>query len=102
MQLIIYMNGQDAILFTYPLADSFNSTGLVVSSKMLRFSEMYMLSVASADQKSISAKKPVQLTKSITQWFTKDGIFVEGLFWKDVDGLITDYTRVQAQGKTML
>ncbi|KAF8402697.1 hypothetical protein HHK36_010785 [Tetracentron sinense] len=81
---------------------SFSSTGLVVSSKLPRFSDMYTLSIASADPKSISAKKPVQFTKSVTQWslslslswnlFTKDGILVEGLFWKDVEGLMDKYT----------
>ncbi|KAF8394939.1 hypothetical protein HHK36_018878 [Tetracentron sinense] len=69
---------------------SFNSTGLVVSSKLPTFSDLYTLSIASADPISIAAKKPVQFTKS-TQ-FTIDGILVEGLFWKDVDGLIDNYT----------
>lgn len=50
------------------LQGSFNSTGLVVSSKLPRFSDTYTLSVVSADPKSVSAKKPVQLTKSVTQW----------------------------------
>ncbi|KAJ8645703.1 hypothetical protein MRB53_007451 [Persea americana] len=88
----ILLKEKNAILFTYPLAGSFNSTGLVVSSKLPRFSDTYTLSVASADPKSVSAKKPVQLTKSVTQWFTRDGILVEGLFWKDVNKLIDDYT----------
>ncbi|XXG49326.1 hypothetical protein AAC387_Pa02g3539 [Persea americana] len=92
LHLIIYTKEKNAILFTYPLAGSFNSTGLVVSSKLPRFSDTYTLSVASADPKSVSAKKPVQLTKSVTQWFTRDGILVEGLFWKDVNKLIDDYT----------
>ncbi|OVA17660.1 Signal peptidase complex subunit 2 [Macleaya cordata] len=73
-------------------AGSFNSTGLVVSSKLPRCSDMYLLSVASADPKSISARKPVHFTKSVTQWFTKDGVLVEGVFWKDVEGLINRYT----------
>lgn len=47
---------------------SFNSTGLVVSSKLPRFSDMYTLTIASADPKSISANKPVVLTKSVTKW----------------------------------
>lgn len=47
---------------------SFNSTGLMVSSKLPRFSDIYTLSVASADPKSVSAKKQVQLAKSVTQW----------------------------------
>ncbi|XP_043693916.1 probable signal peptidase complex subunit 2 [Telopea speciosissima] len=92
LQLIIFTKEKNAIVFTYALPGSFNSTGLVVSSKLPRFSDMYTLSIASADPKSVSARKPVEFTKSVTQWFTKDGILVEGLFWKDVDGLINQYT----------
>lgn len=47
---------------------SFTSTGLVVSSKLPRFSDLYTLTVASADPKSISAGQPVEFTKSVTQW----------------------------------
>ncbi|XP_022765043.1 probable signal peptidase complex subunit 2 isoform X3 [Durio zibethinus] len=89
--LIIYAKEKHAILFTYPPAGSVTSTGLVVSSKFPRFSDLYTLTIASADPKSISAGKPVEFTKSVTQWFTKDGILVEGLFWKDVEALINDY-----------
>ncbi|KAF6153509.1 hypothetical protein GIB67_027376 [Kingdonia uniflora] len=92
LQLIVYIKEKDAILFTYPPTGSFNSTGLIISSKFPRFSDMYNLSITTADPKSISAKEPVQLTKSVTQWFTKDGVLVEGLFWKDVEGLINKYT----------
>ncbi|CAL9150036.1 unnamed protein product [Musa hybrid cultivar] len=91
LQFISYTKEKNAILFTYPPAGSFNSTGLVVSSKLPRFSDMYTLTIASADPKSISANKPVVLTKSVTKWFTKDGVLVEGLFWKDVEKLIDDY-----------
>ncbi|XVF24036.1 hypothetical protein REPUB_Repub13aG0092000 [Reevesia pubescens] len=91
LQLIIYTKEKDAILFTYPPAGSFTSTGLVVSSKLPRFSDLYTLTIGSADPKSISAGKPVELTKSVTQWFSKDGVLVEGLFWKDVEALINDY-----------
>ncbi|THF98397.1 hypothetical protein TEA_025685 [Camellia sinensis var. sinensis] len=98
-ELIIYTKEKNAILFTYPPPGSFNSTGLVVSSKLPRFSDMYTLTVASADPKSVSAKPPVEFTKSVTQWFTKDGILVEGLFWKDVDGLINDYGRESKKSK---
>ncbi|XP_022765042.1 probable signal peptidase complex subunit 2 isoform X2 [Durio zibethinus] len=91
LQLIIYAKEKHAILFTYPPAGSVTSTGLVVSSKFPRFSDLYTLTIASADPKSISAGKPVEFTKSVTQWFTKDGILVEGLFWKDVEALINDY-----------
>ncbi|OVA06475.1 Signal peptidase complex subunit 2 [Macleaya cordata] len=82
-----------------PAGGSFKSTGLVVSSKLPRFSDMYTLSIASADPKSVSAKDPVQFTKSVTQWFTKDGVLVEGLFWKDVEGLINQYTGESRKNK---
>ncbi|KAL1308059.1 probable signal peptidase complex subunit 2 [Arachis ipaensis] len=99
LQLIIYTKEKDAILFTYPPAGSFTSTGLVVSSKLPRFSDMYTLTIASADPKSVSAQEPVHLTKSVTQWFTKDGVLVEGLFWKDVEALIDQYTKEPKKSK---
>ncbi|KAG5237487.1 microsomal signal peptidase family protein [Salix suchowensis] len=91
LQLIIHLKEKNAILATYPPKGSFTSTGLVVSSKLPRFSNEYTLTIASADPQSISAGKPVQFTKSVTQWFTKDGVLVEGLFWKDVEALLNDY-----------
>ncbi|CAI8586264.1 unnamed protein product [Vicia faba] len=97
--LIIYTKEKNAILFTYPLAGSFTSTGLVVSSKLPRFSDIYTLTVESADPKSISANEPVNLTKSVTEWFTKDGVLVEGLFWKDVETLIAQYTKEPKKSK---
>ena len=51
------------------LQGSFTSTGLVVSSKLPRFSDMYTLTIASADPKSISANDQVHFTKSVTQWY---------------------------------
>ncbi|KAM1162423.1 hypothetical protein ACFX2B_001396 [Malus domestica] len=99
LQIIIFTKEKNAILFTYPPADSFTSTGLVVSSKLPRFSDMYTLVIASSDPKSISANQPVQFTKSVTQWFTKDGVLVEGLFWKDVEALINEYQREPKKSK---
>lgn len=99
LQLIVYTKEKNAILFTYPPVGSFNSTGLVVSSKLPRFSDSYTLTIASADPKSIAAKKPVELTKSVTKWFTKEGVLVEGLFWRDVEGLINDYAKEAKKGK---
>ncbi|XP_054789944.1 signal peptidase complex subunit 2-like [Prosopis cineraria] len=99
LQLIIYTKEKNAILFTYPPAGSYVGTGLIVSSKLPRFSDMYTLTIASADPKSISANDPVHLTKSVTQWFTKDGILVEGLFWKDVEALIDQYTKEPKKSK---
>lgn len=99
LQLIIYTKEKNVILFTYPPPGSFSTTGLVVSSKLPRFSDMYTLSIASADPQSISAKPPVEFTKSVTQWFTKDGVLVEGLFWKDVEGLVNDYAKENKKSK---
>ncbi|XP_024020510.1 probable signal peptidase complex subunit 2 [Morus notabilis] len=93
LQLIIYTKEKNAILFTYPPAGSFTSTGLEVSSKLPRFSDIYTLTIASADPKSISANPPVELTKSVTKWFTKDGVLVEGIFWKDVEALVDEYSK---------
>ncbi|KHG13860.1 hypothetical protein F383_00719 [Gossypium arboreum] len=97
--LISYTKEKNAIMFTYPPPGSVTSTGLVVSSKLPRFSDLYTLSIVSADPKSISAGKPVEFTKSVTQWFTKDGVLVEGLFWKDVGALIDDYAAVPKKKK---
>ncbi|CAL9236253.1 Signal peptidase complex subunit 2 [Arabidopsis thaliana x Arabidopsis arenosa] len=99
LQLILYTKEKNAILFTYPPEGSFTSTGLVVSSKLPRFSDQYTLTIDSADPKSISAGKSVELTKSVTQWFTKDGVLVEGLFWKDVEALIKNYAEEEPKKK---
>ncbi|KAK3422590.1 probable signal peptidase complex subunit 2 [Eucalyptus grandis] len=99
LQLLIYTKEKNAIMFTYAPVGSFNSTGLVVSSKLPRFSDLYTLTIASADPKSVAANKPVELTKSVTQWFTKDGILVEGLFSKDVDALINEYNKEPKKSK---
>ncbi|KAL3339947.1 hypothetical protein AABB24_028520 [Solanum stoloniferum] len=99
LQLIIHTKEKNAILFTYPLEGSFNSTGLVVSSKLPRFSDMYTLTVESADPKSISARPKVEFTKSVTKWFAKDGVLVEGLFWKDVEALVNDYAKEHKKSK---
>ncbi|CAH1428742.1 unnamed protein product [Lactuca virosa] len=101
LQLIIYTKEKNALLFTYPPAGSaYNSTGLMVSSKLPRFSDMYTLTIASADPKSISAKSTVEFTKSVTKWFTKDGVLVEGLFWKDVEGLVNEYAKAKDNKKS--
>ncbi|KAF7830985.1 putative signal peptidase complex subunit 2 [Senna tora] len=97
--LIIFTKEKNAILFTYPPAGSYTGTGLIVSSKLPRFSDMYTLTIASGDPNSISANDPVHLTKSVTQWFTKEGILVEGLFWKDVEALIDQYNKEPKKNK---
>ncbi|KZV55476.1 hypothetical protein F511_15258 [Dorcoceras hygrometricum] len=99
LQLIMYVKEKNAFLFTYPPTGSFNTTGLVVTSKLPRFSDMYTLIIGTADPQSISAKPPVEFTKSVTQWFTKDGVLVEGLFWKDVEGLINEYAKEPKKSK---
>ncbi|KAG7030681.1 putative signal peptidase complex subunit 2 [Cucurbita argyrosperma subsp. argyrosperma] len=98
IMFIVYTKEKNAILFTYPPAGSFTSTGLVVSSKLPRFSDLYTLSISSSDPESISANKPVEFTKSVTR-FTKDGVLVEGLFWKDVEALIDDYANEPKKSK---
>ncbi|KAL6216050.1 hypothetical protein ACLB2K_009277 [Fragaria x ananassa] len=98
-ELISYVKEKNAILFTHPPVGSFSTTGLVVSSKLPRFSDLYTLTIASADAKSVSANKPVELTRSVTKWFTKDGELVEGLLWKEVDGLINKYAREPKKSK---
>uniref|UniRef100_A0A7N0T9K9 Signal peptidase complex subunit 2 n=1 Tax=Kalanchoe fedtschenkoi TaxID=63787 RepID=A0A7N0T9K9_KALFE len=99
LQLIVHTKEKNAILFTHPPEGSFTSTGLVVSSKLPRFSDLYTLTVASADPGSISANKPVEFTKSVTKWFTKNGVLVEGLFWRDVAGLVSDYAKEPKKSK---
>ncbi|KAI3519812.1 hypothetical protein L1887_09028 [Cichorium endivia] len=64
--LIIYTKEKNAIMFTYPPSGSvYNSTGLMISSKLPRYSDMYTLTIASADPKSISANPTVEFTKSV-------------------------------------
>ncbi|KAJ6690198.1 hypothetical protein OIU85_006476 [Salix viminalis] len=95
-----YLFTEVALYNSWPeIVGSYTSTGLVVSSKLPRFSDEYTLNIASADPKSISAGKPVQFTKSVTQWFTRDGVLVEGLFWKDVEALIKDYAAEPKKSK---
>ncbi|KAJ8537961.1 hypothetical protein K7X08_014501 [Anisodus acutangulus] len=99
LQLIIHTKEKNAILFTYPPEGSFNSTGLIVSSKLPRLSDLYTLTVESADPKSISARPKVEFTKSVTKWFAKDGVLVEGLFWKDVEALVNGYAKEHKRSK---
>ncbi|GJV51614.1 probable signal peptidase complex subunit 2 [Tanacetum coccineum] len=97
----VYTKEKNAFLFTYPhVGSAYTSTGLMVSSKLPRFSDMYTLTIASADPKSISAKPTVEFTKSVTKWFTYDGVLVEGLFWKDVEDLINDYANAKENKKS--
>ncbi|XP_057832480.1 signal peptidase complex subunit 2 [Cryptomeria japonica] len=99
LQFIVYTKEKNTILSTNPLPGSFTSTGLAISSKLPRCSDMYTICISSSDPESISANPPVELTKSVTKWFTKDGILVEGLFWKDVEKLIDDYSNESRKAK---
>ncbi|MCO5547396.1 hypothetical protein L7F22_000844 [Adiantum nelumboides] len=97
--LVMYFKEKNHILFTHPLQDSFSSTGLAISSKFPRFSDLYTLEIASADPKSLSANPPVEFTKSVTKWFTKDGVLVESFFREDVENLLTKYNSDFKKGK---
>ncbi|KAH7279740.1 hypothetical protein KP509_37G034000 [Ceratopteris richardii] len=99
LQLIMYFKEKNHILFTHPLQDSFSSTGLAISSKFPRFSDLYTLEIASVDPKSLSANPPVEFTKSVTKWFTKDGVLVEGFFREDVENLLNKFTLESRKGK---
>ncbi|CAA7028962.1 unnamed protein product [Microthlaspi erraticum] len=66
--LILYIKEKNAILFTYPPEGSFTSTGLVVSSNLPRFSDLYTLTIDSADPKSISAGKSVNVLMTNLIW----------------------------------
>ncbi|KAJ7562248.1 hypothetical protein O6H91_03G061000 [Diphasiastrum complanatum] len=91
LQFIIYTKEKNRIMFTYPLQGSFTSTGLAISSKLPRYSDLYTLEIASSDAQSIAAHSPVELTKSVTKWFTKEGVLAEGIFWDDVQKLLDDF-----------
>lgn len=91
LQYVIFTKEKDHILFTYAFPGSFSSTGLAISSKLPRSSDMYTLTIASADPQSIAAHPPVRLTKSVTKWFTKVGVLLEDSFFSDVEKLLDDY-----------
>lgn len=99
LQFVMFVKEKNHILFTHPLQGSFSSTGLAVSSKFPRYSDLYTLEIASADPKSISSNAPLELTKSVTQWFTKDGHLVEAAFREDVETLLEDYTKETRKAK---
>ncbi|KMZ68506.1 Signal peptidase complex subunit 2 [Zostera marina] len=91
--LISYLKDKNTILLTFPLPGSPEDPGLMISSNLPRFTDAYTLTVSSANPKSAFARRPVQLCKSVTKWFTEDGLLVEGLFWRDVEKLVDDYER---------
>ncbi|KAL5212769.1 hypothetical protein ABZP36_023616 [Zizania latifolia] len=65
LQIVSDTMAKSAILFTYPPAGSFDSAGLVISSKLPRLSDMYTLTIASADPECKSANEPVHFTKGL-------------------------------------
>jgi signal peptidase complex subunit 2 len=60
---------------------------------------MYTLRIAICHLKSVSANPPVEITKSVTKWFTKDGVLAEGIFWDDVESLLDDYEKGSRKSK---
>ncbi|XP_024519463.1 probable signal peptidase complex subunit 2 [Selaginella moellendorffii] len=93
IQAIVYFKEKNNIVVTYPFPGSFTSTGLAISSKLPRHSPKYTLRIASADPGHISAHSPVEFTKSVTKWFSSEGVFAEALFWEDVRKLVEDYDK---------
>ncbi|OAE19888.1 hypothetical protein AXG93_1130s1410 [Marchantia polymorpha subsp. ruderalis] len=77
--------------FNLFISDSFSTTGLALSSKLPRYSDLYTLRIESSDPQSIAAHPPVEFTKSVTKWFTKSGVFLECVFWDDVEKLVDGY-----------
>eukprot|EP00897_Mesotaenium_endlicherianum_P004599 jgi/Mesen1/4167/ME000219S03293 len=79
------------ILLTHPRTGSFTQTGLAVSSRMARYSDAFTLRIASSDPSSIAAHEPVELTKSVTDWFTSEGHLAEDIYAEDVGKLLDQY-----------
>lgn len=92
LQYIIFTREKNHILFTYPFPGSFSSTGLAISSKLPRYTDQYTLTIDSADPQSIGAHPSVELTKSVTNWFTKGGVLIEDAFFCDVEKLLDEYS----------
>eukprot|EP00271_Cylindrocystis_brebissonii_P015447 TRINITY_DN38346_c0_g1_i1.p1 TRINITY_DN38346_c0_g1~~TRINITY_DN38346_c0_g1_i1.p1 ORF type:complete len:197 (+),score=40.85 TRINITY_DN38346_c0_g1_i1:231-821(+) len=91
LQFVGFVKEKNHILFTHPVTGSVTQTGLAISSTLPRFSDLYTLKVESADPKSIAAKPSVSLTKTVTKWFTSDGILAERVFLADVKTLLDEY-----------
>lgn len=89
--LITYFKEKNTFLVTNPLLGSFTQTGLAVSSRIGRYTDVYTLRIESSDPSSAAAHAPVELTKSITKWYTSEGILAEDIFLEDVQKLIEQY-----------
>lgn len=99
LQYVNLTKEKQYILFTHPFPGSFSGTGLAISSKLPRSSDMYTLRIESADSQHILALPPVELTKSVTKWFTKDGVLAEDIFWDDVESLLDTYENESRKSK---
>eukprot|EP00475_Leptophrys_vorax_P029784 TRINITY_DN4402_c0_g1_i2.p2 TRINITY_DN4402_c0_g1~~TRINITY_DN4402_c0_g1_i2.p2 ORF type:complete len:201 (-),score=16.04 TRINITY_DN4402_c0_g1_i2:12-614(-) len=99
LQLIVTFKEKNYFLFTYPQSGMFAQTGLALSSRMDRACDIYHLRIESADPSSASAHRPVELSKSITKWYTSDGLLAEDLFLEDVQRLVEQYEDDQRKTK---
>ncbi|CAI5509744.1 unnamed protein product [Closterium sp. Naga37s-1] len=91
LQLIVTFKEKNYFLFTYPQSGMFAQTGVAVSSRMERACDLYHLRIESADPSSAAAHPPVELCKSITKWYTADGLLAEDIFLEDVQRLVEQY-----------
>eukprot|EP00243_Klebsormidium_subtile_P000324 TRINITY_DN10550_c0_g1_i2.p2 TRINITY_DN10550_c0_g1~~TRINITY_DN10550_c0_g1_i2.p2 ORF type:complete len:113 (+),score=6.03 TRINITY_DN10550_c0_g1_i2:569-907(+) len=91
LQFLAIFKEKNHILFTHPKTGSYTTTGLAVSSKLPRFSSQYTLRLASTEPHSVSARPAVEMTRSITDWFSGDGILAEKNYWKAVEQLLDEY-----------
>ncbi|GAQ81603.1 microsomal signal peptidase complex subunit [Klebsormidium nitens] len=91
LQFLAIFKEKNHILFTHPKTGSYTTTGLAVSSKLPRFSSQYTLRIGSSEPNSVSARPAVEMTRSITEWFTGDGILAEKEYWKAVEQLLDEY-----------
>lgn len=82
------MKEGNAFLFTKP---SVGEPGLKVSSTLPRFSEMYTLKIESAGKGS--DRDPVEMSKSITNYFHSDGYLSAAVFQADVVKLLHSFKR---------
>ncbi|KAL4586804.1 hypothetical protein LXL04_011448 [Taraxacum kok-saghyz] len=63
------------------IGSDYKSTRLVIFSKLPTFSDLYTLTIASTNPKSISTNPTVGFTKSVTKWFTTDRVLVEDMIY---------------------
>ncbi|GMH42852.1 hypothetical protein BSKO_10771 [Bryopsis sp. KO-2023] len=78
----------NAILFTLPRR---GGIGIKVSSTLPRFSEFYTLQVEAVDKKEHFVRKPVELKKSVAEYFHSDGELATSVFQADVKKLLRSF-----------